>query len=371
MSIDKEIRIQEALRKFQGIESAYHLMSSPPLERTYIGDCILVDSHFEEELIALNTALLQLDRWRNYPRFEIILRSLFGQVPIQKAIKEWDQALSEILGLAYFEAQGILCHIGYPADLPGHHLPFDFALKIHEGLIPGDIKPANGSGFLLLETALRKCVLDMAASLGTTPPLIAIRYHGPLTQEVVGQELCRLTSQFKSRLANIHDWTPQVLELAIGLDRVTGPEAKVLSTKVYVFLGKVTVPGGGITGTSILSDVLATTFKKHIRHKGGQCKEEDPAFIITYVRLPGHGSSDIKNHVTFGDTVAKTIQMVGNSTPKWFGNLFLPTGSNVEKPRFYASNTGMCSSSISAASLSNQLGAMLTAVPTFREDICG
>jgi hypothetical protein len=287
------------------------------------------------------------------------LSKLFERPSTLKAIRAWDQSLSEIFVFAHFESLGILHSIGWPSDFPTD-APFDFAINIQGNIVAGDVKPANGSGYRLLEQTLRRCVSEQAEQLAIAVPRVTIRYHGPLTQEIVGAALeSSLISDFKLRIVDLSLLEPQTFVLPIG------------STIVNVILGETEELGGGISGTSLLSDALAVTFKNHIEIKGSHGSKYDVPFLVAYVRLPGRGSSDLKTYASFGDTVAKAITLLGSPTSSWLGNLLLCPGTQGSKPRFYKSSNAIWPVGISANTLSHGLGAMLTPVPRFLEDIHG
>jgi transcriptional regulator with XRE-family HTH domain len=293
----------------------------------------------------------------NAPRMQPILSKLFQILPIEKAIKAWDQALSEIFAFAHFESLGILHSIGWPSDFPGQDAPFDFAINVEGNIVAGDIKPANGSGYRLLEQELRRCISEQAAQSGMADPRVTIRYHGPLTQESVGANLRQFVVDLKQRIANRPLSEPRTFTLTIG------------SAMLSVILGDTKQLGGGITGTSVLSDVLAPTFKSHIEGKGRHGSKYDIRFVLSYVRLPRRGSADIKNHASFGDTIAKAIKEIGSPTSDWLGTVFLSPGTQNTEPRFFESSTANWPTGLSAKTLSHCLGAMLTPVPCFLEDI--
>jgi hypothetical protein len=124
-------------------------------------------------------------------------------------------------------------------------------------LNPGDVKPANGSGYRLLEANLRKCVSEQAAQSGIPDPRVTIRYRGPLTQEIVGPNLRLAISDFELKITKKPLSEPQSFALTIG------------STRVTVIVGDTEELGGGMTGTSVLSDALAPTLKGHM-HAGSR-----------------------------------------------------------------------------------------------------
>jgi hypothetical protein len=204
-----ESSMEEELNKFKGLASAYSVASRPRLVGTYVAECLLYHPYFANELDGVEAALLRLQTRIDDPRLKPILGKLFGQ------LEDWDQALSEILTFAYFESLGILHSIGWPSDFSGDP-PFDFALSVPGGILAGDVKPANGSGYRLLEADLRKCVAEEATRSGTADPGVTIRYRGPLTQEVVGPSLRSATSDFAKMISNKRLSEPETFFLTIG-----------------------------------------------------------------------------------------------------------------------------------------------------------
>ncbi len=328
MSDWSESEAKAELEKFKGISSAYHIASCPPLSGTYLTDSLLGEPDFAPELLALGAALLQLGTRISDRRVKAILDKLFERLPPQKAVKSWDQALSEIFAFAHFESLGILHSIGWPSDFPGD-APFDFAIQIQGNIVAGDVKPANGSGFRLLEESIRGCVSERAVESGTETPRVTVRYKGPLTQEIAGPNLRKVVSDFKSKIADADLSESQIVDLTIDLGSVLGSTMEGLSTRIAVYLGDAAPLGGGITGTSILSDALALTIKRHIEGKGNHGSTYDVCFFVVYVRLPGRGSADIKTHVSFSDAVAKAVRALGIPTSYWLGSLLLQPGTQV------------------------------------------
>jgi len=351
-----ESELKEELKKYKGLADAHRIASCPTLSGTYLADYLLCEPEFAGELIDVDAALRCLHKRINDPRMQPILSKLFDKLPIEKAIKAWDQALSETFAFAHFESLGILHSIGWPSDFPGD-APFDFAINMKGNIVAGDVKPANGSGYRLLEQTLRRCVSEQAAQSGMADPRVTIRYHGPLTQEIVGDNLRQFVLDLKQKIANHPLSEPQTFALIIG------------STSLTVILGDTEQLGGGITGTSVLSDALAPTFKNHIEGKGRHGSKYDVRFLLAYVRLPGRGSADLKTHASFGDTLAKAIKEIGSPTSDWLGTLFLCPGTQNTEPRFFESSTANWPTGLSGKTLSHCLGAMLTPVPCFLEDI--
>ncbi len=246
-----EFAVEEKLSKFKALAGAYSIASRPKLVGTHLADCLLHQPYFANELGDVEAALLRLQTRIDDPRLKPILGKLFGQ------LEDWDQALSEILTFAYLESLGILHSIGWPSDFSGDP-PFDFALSVPGGILAGDVKPANGSGYRLLEANLSKCEAEQATRSGTANPGVTIRYHGPLTQEVVGPSLRSATSDFAKMISNKRLSEPETFVLTIG------------STRVAVMVGKTKDHGGGITGSSALSDRLAPTLAGHLKAKANQ-----------------------------------------------------------------------------------------------------
>ena len=181
MEHQAESDLEQELKKYKGLADAHGIASCPTLTGTYVAEYLLFEPEFPGELINADAALRCLHKRVNEPRMRPILSKLFDRAPIEKAIKAWDQALSEIFAFAHFESLGILHSIGWPSDFAGDDAPFDFAIEIEGNIVAGDVKPANGSGYRLLEQTLRRCVAEHAAKLGIAEPQITIRSRGPLT----------------------------------------------------------------------------------------------------------------------------------------------------------------------------------------------
>lgn len=173
----------------------------------------------------------------------------------------------------------------------------------------------------------------------------------------MGDNLRHFVLDFKQKTATHPLSKPQTFALAIG------------ATSLTVIVGDTEQIGGGITGTSALSDALAPTFKDHIGAKGRQGSKYNVRSLLTYVRLPGRGSADLKTHASFGDTLAKAIKEIGSPTSDWLGTLFLCPGTQNTEPRFFESSNGNWPTGLSGKTLSHCLDAMLTPVPCFLEDI--
>jgi hypothetical protein len=317
-----ECKLEEELKKFKGLASAFEVASCSTLSGTYLADCLLCNPDFACELADVDAALLRLQSRIDDSRMQPILSKLFGQLSTLKAVEDWDQALSEIFTFAHFESLGILHSIGWPSDFAGDP-PFDFAIDIQGNILAGDVKPANGSGYRLLEANLRKCVSEQAAQSGIADPRVTIRYRGPLTQEIVGPNLRLAISDFELKIAKKPLSEPQSFALTIG------------STRVTVIVGDTEELGGGMTGTSVLSDALAPTLKGHMESKSRSASKYDVRFLLAYVRLPGRGAADLKTHASFGDTLSKACKMLESPTSNWLGTLFLCPGTPDTETRFY------------------------------------
>src|SRR5438874_1957119 len=95
-----ESKLEEELKKFKGLASAYEVASCSTLNGTYLADCLLCDPDFACELADVDAALLCLQSRINDSRMQPILSKLFGQLSTLKAVEDWDQALSEIFTFA-------------------------------------------------------------------------------------------------------------------------------------------------------------------------------------------------------------------------------------------------------------------------------
>jgi hypothetical protein len=354
MSDRTESELEEELEKYKGLAGAHGIASRPPLSGTYLADYLFFEPKWSDQLMDADAALLCLHRRINEPRLLPILSKLFENRSLDKAIKAWDQALSEIFAFAHFESLGILHSIGWPSDFPGGDAPFDFAIDIGGTIVAGDVKPANGSGYRLLEQTARRCVAEQTTRLGVVAPRITLRYHGPLTQEIVGDNLRDFAQRFSERITGQDMSESQTFDLTIG------------GTRLTVILGDTEQLGGGITGTSILSDALAPTVRNHIEEKGRHGQMYDVCYFLAYVRLPGRGSADIKTYASFGDTLGKAIKSPVSS---WLGALFLCPGTPNTEPRFFESSNPSWPTGLSGDTLSHGLGATLTPIPHFLEDI--
>jgi hypothetical protein len=350
--------LEEELKKFNGLASAYEVVSCSTLSGTYLAECLLCDPDFACELSDVDAAFLCLQSRIGGSRMRPILGKLFGQFSPLNPVEDWDQALSEILTFARFESLGVLHSIGWPSDFAGDHPPFNFAINIQGNILAGDVKPANGSGYRLLEADLRKCVSERAAQSGIADPCVTIRYRGPLTQEIVGPNRRLAISDFELQIANKPLSEPQSFILTIG------------STRVTVIVGETKELGGGMTGTSVFSDALAPTLKSHMESKGRSADNYDVPLLLAYVRLPGRGAADLKTHASFGDTLSKACKILeGGPISNWLGTLFLCPGTPDTESRFYEGSNAAWPTGLSAKSLSQDLGAALTPLPCFLEDI--
>jgi hypothetical protein len=260
--------LEEELKKFNGLASAHEAVSCTTLSGTYLAECLLCDPDFACELSDVDAALLCLRTRIGNSRMRPILGKLFGQFSPLNPVEDWDQALSEIFTFARFESLGVLHSIGWPSGFAGDHPSYDFAIDIQGNILAGDIKPANGSGYRLLEADLRKCVSDRAAQSGIADPCVTIRYRGPLTQEIVGPNRRLAISDFELQIANKPLSEPHSFILTIG------------STRVTVIVGETKELGGGMTGTSVLSDALAPTLKSHMESKGRSADNYDVPFCL-------------------------------------------------------------------------------------------
>jgi hypothetical protein len=352
-----EWELEEELKKYKGLADAHGIASCPSLSGTYLGDYLLIEPELSRELIDADAALRCLQKRISEPRMRPILSKLFDKRSLDKAMKAWDQALSEIFAFAHFESLGILHSIGWPSDFAGGDAPFDFTIDIDGNILAGDVKPANGSGYRLLEQTIRRCVAEQTTRLGVADPRITVRYHGPLTQEVMGDNLRDFAQNFSQKITSHTISESQTFDLTIGATRLT------------VILGDTEQLGVGITGSSILSDALAPTFRNHIEEKGRHGSKYDVRYFLAYVRLPGRGSADIKSHASFGDTLAKAIKPIESPISDWLGALFLCPGTPNTEPRFFESSNPNWPTGLSGNILSHRLGATLTPVPCFIEDI--
>jgi hypothetical protein len=357
MSDRAESELEEALKKYEGLAAAHGIASRPSLSGTYLADYLLFEPELSDELIDADAALRCLQKRMSEPRMRPILSKLFDKRSLDKAMKAWDQALSEIFAFAHFESLGILHSIGWPADFAGGDAPFDFAINIDGNVVAGDVKPANGSGYRLLEQTVRRCVVEQTTRLGVVVPRITVRNHGPLTQEVVGDNLRDFAQRFRQKLASETMSESRTFDLTIGATRLT------------VLLGDTKQFSGGITGSSSLSDALAPTVRSHIEEKGRHGDKYDVRYFLAYVRLPGRGSADIKTYASFGDTLAKAIKPNEIPTLDLLGALFLCPGTPKTEPRFFQGPNPNWPTGLSGNTLSQRLGAILTPVPSFLEDI--
>jgi hypothetical protein len=357
MSDRAECELEQELKKYKGLTEAHGISSCPILSGTYLADYLLSEPELSDELIGVDAALRCLEKRINEPRVRPILSKLFDKRSVEKAMKAWDQALSEIFAFAHFESLGILHSIGWPSDFPGEDAPFDFAVDIEGKIVAGDVKPANGSGYRLLEQTVRRCIAKQATTSGGINPQITVRYHEPLTQEVVGDNIRDFAQNFSQKITSHTMTESQTFDLTIGATRLT------------VILGDTKQVGGGITGSSVLSDALAPTFRTHIEEKGKHGSKYDVRYFLAYVRLPGRGSSDIKSHASFGDTLAKAIKPIERPVSDWLGALFLCPGTPNTEPRFFESSNPNWPTGLSVNVLSHRLGATLTPVLCLIEDI--
>ena len=352
-----ESELKEELEKFRWLADAYRIASCPILSGAYLADYLLFEPEFASELIEVDAALRCLHKRIDDPRMQPILSQLFAKLPIEKAIKAWDQALSEIFAFAHFESLGILHSLGWPSDFPGQHAPFDFAIKIEGNILAGDVKPANGSGYRLLEQNLRRCVSEHATQTGVAVPRVTIRYHGPLTQEIVGDNLQQFVLDFKQKIAKHPLSESQTIALTIG------------STNLTIILGDTEELGGGITGTSVLSDALAPTFKNHIEDKGRHGGKYDVRFLLAYVRLPGRGLQT--SRLTLASATRLQKQLRRSEVPLQIG-----LAPYFSAPELNILNRGSLRVRLPigrrvflARVCCHCLGAILTPVPCFLEDI--
>jgi hypothetical protein len=357
MGHQSESELEQELKNYKGFADAHVIASCPTLTGTYLADYLLFEPEFSRELLDADAALRCLHKRINDPRMRPIVGKLFGGTPMEKAIKAWDQALSEIFAFAHFESLGILHSIGWPSDFAGDDAPFDFSINIEGNIVAGDVKPANGSGHRLLEQALRRCISEQAAELGIANPPITIRSRGPLTQEIVGDNLRQVVLTFKQEIAAHPVSEPQTFSLTID------------GTRLTVIVGDTAQLGGSFTGSSALSDALAPTFKKHIQEKGRHACKYDARYLLTYVRLPARGSADLKTHASFGDTIAKAIKTIGDPSSDWLGTLFLCPGTQNAEPRFFENLDCNWPTGLSGNTFSHRLGAKLTPIPCFLDDI--
>jgi len=173
----------------------------------------------------------------------------------------------------------------------------------------------------------------------------------------MGDNLRDFAQNFSQKITSHTISESQTFDLTIGATRLT------------VILGDTEQLGVGITGSSILSDALAPTFRNHIEEKGRHGSKYDVRYFLAYVRLPGRGSADIKSHASFGDTLAKAIKPIESPISDWLGALFLCPGTPNTEPRFFESSNPNWPTGLSGNILSHRLGATLTPVPCFIEDI--
>src|SRR5208337_1299176 len=95
---------------------------------------------------------------------------------------------------------------------------------------------------------------------------------------------------------------------------------------------------GGIQLVSTLASILSATFEHHIVEKSQAAQRENRVpFLIVYVKLPGHGSSDIKTTATFRDALCNVAQRASSLEHEvaalWLGSIYYhPVG---EEMHFY------------------------------------
>jgi hypothetical protein len=95
MSDRTESELEKELEKYKGLAGAHGIASRPPLSGTYLADYLFFEPEWSDELMDADAALLCLHRRINDPRLLPILSKLFENRSLDKAVKAWDQALSE------------------------------------------------------------------------------------------------------------------------------------------------------------------------------------------------------------------------------------------------------------------------------------
>jgi len=324
--------LTKAQKKFPSLYRAWIDYGRPELEKTALGAYVasfLKDGiDFEIEQVDQSLQVLLL-------RFDVValkdpLSALFGATNENQRERTFRKASTELCALAKFERLGLLNDLGWPPGF-GDNPPFDFRFSAGEAIIPVDVKDANGDGLLIAERAIDRIVKPWAKANGIASTRLALRYLGAISQSLVGSNIFNAGT-----LQGFEEWLQQrqvipdepynlqVGETAISVRIVPEAELKHQS--------------GGIQLVSTLASILSATFEHHIVEKSQAAQRESRVpFLIVYVKLPGHGSSDIKTTATFRDALCNVAQRASSLEHEvaalWLGSIYYhPVG---EEMHFY------------------------------------
>ena len=322
-------KVQE---KFTSLYRAWIDDGCPELEKTALG--AYVDSFLKDgidfEIEQIDQSLQVLLR-----RFDVValkdpLSALFGAANENQRERAFRKASTELFALATFEQLGLLSDLGWPQGF-GDNPPFDFRFSVGDAVIPVDVKDANGDGLLIAERAIDRIVKPWAKANDIPSTRLALRYLGPISQSVVGSNIFN-----PGTLRGFEEWLEQRQKIPDGPYNLQVGETAV-SVRI-VPETELKHQSGGIQLVSTLASILSATFEHHIVEKSQAAQLENRVpFLLVYVKLPGHGSSDIKTTAAFRDALCNVARRASSLEHEvaalWLGSIYYhPIG---EEMRFY------------------------------------
>lgn len=199
---------------------------------------------------------------------------------------DWAKARTELRGLEYLNARGLLSACGWPENWRGDSPPFD--AKLVHGTVPvvADFKPAMGNGLDLLLESIRPEVDAWAVQHRLPRAAVEAHYLGTVTQPRLGRARQELRREFADQLAHHRGFPGRPITL----------QARGTEIAVTVRAADGGTVSSGAVGVAQQVDDVVQVVERHINSKGRHLGRGDPCFLLIYVRPNGCGGSDISDY---------------------------------------------------------------------------